>query len=106
MQVCSGGLEIEGGRRAALCCSELLSAAVGLPHRPAGRANILPHPSAYCWLSAQPSSLLAGAPLCAGRQYALTYRPDSRKCYVLLKQGATPPSVVQVGACCCVARQT
>jgi hypothetical protein len=30
----------------------------------------------------------------AGRQYALTYRPDSRKCYVLLKQGATPQSVV------------
>lgn len=58
LQVCSGGLEFEGGRRAALCCSELLSAAVGLPHRPAGRANILPHPSAGCRLN-PPRSWLA-----------------------------------------------
>jgi hypothetical protein len=32
---------------------------------------------------------------CAGRDYALTYRPDSRKCYVLLKRGASQQSVLQ-----------
>ncbi|EFN54059.1 hypothetical protein CHLNCDRAFT_8919, partial [Chlorella variabilis] len=31
----------------------------------------------------------------SGRQYALTYRPDTRKCYALLKQGASPRSVQQ-----------
>lgn len=31
----------------------------------------------------------------SGRQYALTYRPDTRKCYVLLKQGAGQHAVLQ-----------
>ncbi|PSC70770.1 histidine-tRNA cytoplasmic isoform B [Micractinium conductrix] len=31
----------------------------------------------------------------SGRQYALTYRPDTRKCYALLKEGAYLQSVLQ-----------
>jgi hypothetical protein len=31
----------------------------------------------------------------AGRQYALTYRADTRKCYALLKQGASARAVLQ-----------
>lgn len=31
----------------------------------------------------------------AGRDYVLTYRPDSRKCYVLLKRGVSQQSVLQ-----------
>lgn len=31
----------------------------------------------------------------AGRAYCLTYRPDTRKCYVLLKKGASQGAVLQ-----------
>ncbi len=79
----------KNARRSVLLCAELSTAEPG-------------NPNAMHLTCAQHKTVSSLCP--AGRQYALTYRPDSRKCYVLLKQGASPQSVAQVraaAAACC-----
>ena len=62
-------------------------------HAPARRAVLC---SSFSCSRANSSCSPPPRPLLpAGRQYALTYRPDTRKCYALLKEGAYLQSVLQ-----------